>query len=117
MNDQNCKADHFRSLHARGNPLVLFNIWDAGSAKTVAAAGAKAIATSSWSVAQANGHSDGEKIPRALAIDNLRRIPLNVMVGDTTPPVNVLTEHGVARVSFGPRPYIAVLKALRETAR
>src|SRR5260370_34485874 len=74
MTDQTHKAEHFRALHIPGKPLQLFNIWDAGSAKAVAAAGAEAIATSSWSVANANGFSDGEWIPLALAIDNLRRI-------------------------------------------
>ena len=52
---QNRKAETFRNLHIRGNPIVLFNAWDAGSAKAVAAGGAKAIGTSSWSVAAANG--------------------------------------------------------------
>ena len=74
MIDQNCKAEQFRALHVRGNPLILFNIWDAGGAKAVADGGAKAIATSSWSVANANGFADGERIPLAEAIDNLRRI-------------------------------------------
>ncbi|HJZ97253.1 MAG TPA: isocitrate lyase/phosphoenolpyruvate mutase family protein, partial [Candidatus Solibacter sp.] len=68
------KAEQFRALHIAGKPLVLFNVWDAGSAKAVAAAGATAIATGSWSVANAHGFADGERIPRALAIDNLRRI-------------------------------------------
>ena len=45
------KAQTFRSLHVPGDPLVLYNIWDAGSAVAVARAGAKAIATGSWSVA------------------------------------------------------------------
>jgi len=251
MADQNRKAEQFRALHIPGKPLVLFNIWDAGSAKAVAAAGAKAIATGSWSVANANGFADGERIPLALAIDNLRRIvgatdlpvtmdlesgygeasemvgetialaidagtvgcnledsfpangklratvdqvdrirharqtadaanirffinartdvffqrppeqhddamvveaierarayakagadglfapgladitliarlakksplPLNIMVGDTTPPVSALAEHGVARVSYGPRPYLMAMKALEEAAR
>jgi hypothetical protein len=54
MTDQRRKAEHFRALHIFGKPLLLFNIWDAGSAKAVAAAGAKVIATSSWSVANAN---------------------------------------------------------------
>jgi 2-methylisocitrate lyase-like PEP mutase family enzyme len=27
------KAEYFRTLHVPGRPLVLFNIWDAGSAK------------------------------------------------------------------------------------
>ncbi|CAA9526834.1 MAG: Carboxyvinyl-carboxyphosphonate phosphorylmutase, partial [uncultured Sphingomonadaceae bacterium] len=57
-----------------GDPLILFNAWDAGSAQAVAAAGAKAIATGSWSVAAANGYDDGEGLPRELAIANLQRI-------------------------------------------
>ncbi len=250
MSDQTRKVEQFRTLHIPGKPLVLFNIWDAGSAKAVAGGGAKAIATGSWSVANVNGFADGERIPLALAIDNLRRIvgatdlpvtvdlesgygdapevvgetvalaidagavgcnledsfpasgklretvdqanrirrarqtadgtnirffinartdvffqrpleqhddvmvieaierarayaeagadglfapgladislitrlaesvplPLNIMVGDATPPVRVLAEHGVARVSYGPRPYLMVMKALEEAA-
>jgi 2-methylisocitrate lyase-like PEP mutase family enzyme len=74
MVDQANKTEQFRALHVPGTPLVLFNIWDVGSAKAVAASGAKAIATSSWSVANANGFADGERIPLAVAIQNLRRI-------------------------------------------
>ena len=251
MVDQTGKTERFRALHIPGKPLVLFNIWDAGSAKAVATGGAKAIATGSWSVASANGFADGERIPLTLAIDNLRRVvgvtelpvtmdvesgygdapevvgetialvidagavgcnledsfpangklretvaqaerirharqtadaanirffinartdvffqrppeqhndamvveaieracayakagadglfapgladitliarlarelplPLNIMVGDTTPSVRTLAEHGVARVSHGPRPYLMVMKALEEAAR
>jgi 2-methylisocitrate lyase-like PEP mutase family enzyme len=72
--NQTEKAELFRALHVPGKPLILFNVWDAGSAKAVAAGGAKAIATSSWSVANANGFTDGENIPFVLAVDNLRRI-------------------------------------------
>ena len=36
---------------------------DAGSAKSILTAGAQAIATSSWSVAEAQGYRDGEAIP------------------------------------------------------
>lgn len=89
MTDQTRKAEHFWALHVPGKPLLLFNVWDAGSAKCVAAAGAKAIATSSWSVANANGFSDGEQIPLALAIENLRRI-----VGATDLPVTIDLESG-----------------------
>lgn len=60
MTTQTRKAEQFRELHIRGTPLVLFNIWDAGGARALAAGGAKAIATSSWSVANANGYADGE---------------------------------------------------------
>ncbi|MGA2886884.1 MAG: isocitrate lyase/phosphoenolpyruvate mutase family protein [Terracidiphilus sp.] len=251
MTDQAHKAEQFRALHVPGKPLVLFNIWDAGSAKAVTAGGAKAVATSSWSLANANGFADGEHMPLALVIDNLRRIvgatdlpvtvdlesgygnppevvgdaisqsiaagavgcnledsfpangklretadqadriryarqsadaanirffvnartdvffqkspeqhddnmvveaiqrartyeeagadglfapgladisliarlaeasplPLNIMVDDATPPVRVLAEHGVARVSYGPRPYLMAMKALEEASR
>jgi 2-methylisocitrate lyase-like PEP mutase family enzyme len=89
MADQRRKAEQFRALHIAGTPLVLFNIWDAGSAKAVATGGAKAIATGSWSVANANGFADGERIPLALAIDNLRRI-----VGATDLPVTIDLESG-----------------------
>jgi len=251
MTDRAQKAEQFRALHIPGRPLVLFNIWDAGSARAVAAAGARAIATGSWSVANANGFADGEHTPIAFAVANLRRIvgatdlpvtvdlesgygdapetvgetvslaidagavgcnledsfpangrlretvdqagrirrarqtadaagirffinartdiffqlppeqhndamvieaidrahayaeagadgffapglanlaliarlaeasllPLNIMVGDTTPPVHILAQHGVARVSHGPRPYLLAMKALQEAAR
>jgi 2-methylisocitrate lyase-like PEP mutase family enzyme len=89
MTDQTRKADQFRALHVPGKPLVLFNIWDAGSARAVAAAGAKAIATGSWSVAHANGYDDGEQTPLDLAIENLRRI-----VCATDLPVSIDLEGG-----------------------
>jgi 2-methylisocitrate lyase-like PEP mutase family enzyme len=251
MTVQAQKAEQFRMLHIPGKPLILFNIWDAGSATAVVTAGAKALATGSWSVANANGFADGEHTPISFAIENLRRIvgatdlpvtvdlesgygdspeavgetvaqaidagaagcnledsfptngklratvdqaarirrarqtadaaniqffinartdiffqvpadqrndamiadaidrahayaeagadglfapglvdialigrlakasplPLNIMVGDTTPPVRSLAEHGVARVSHGPGPYLMAMKALEEAAR
>ena len=53
MNMRNQNAALFKSLHQPGNPLVLFNAWDAGSARAVAEAGASVIATGSWAVAAA----------------------------------------------------------------
>ena len=78
--EQKRKAETFCNLHIRGNLIVLFNAWNAGSAKAVAAGGAKAIATSSWSVAAANGFGDGERIPLDLAMENLRKIVCAVEV-------------------------------------
>jgi methylisocitrate lyase len=86
---QTDKARAFQALHVRGAPLVLFNAWDAGSARAVADAGAGAIATGSWSVAAAHGFADGERMPLALAMDNLRRI-----VGAVALPVTVDLESG-----------------------
>jgi 2-methylisocitrate lyase-like PEP mutase family enzyme len=74
MPSQSEKAETFTRLHVKGSPVVLFNIWDAGSARTVAKAGAQAIATGSWSVAAAFGFEDGEDMPFELALENLRRI-------------------------------------------
>ena len=68
------KTKAFAALHVKSDPVILYNIWDPGSARAVAAAGAKAIATGSAPVAMAHGFADGQKIPRAMMLDNLRRI-------------------------------------------
>ena len=68
------KFEDFARLHVSGNPLVLFNVWDAGSAQAVAKAGARAIATGSASVAMANGFGDGERLPMEFALANAARI-------------------------------------------
>ena len=68
------KARAFAALHRPGEPVVLFNAWDAGSAKTVAEAGAKAIATGSASVAAAHGFKDAEALPLELALANAERV-------------------------------------------
>ena len=68
------RAALFHRLHVKGDPVVLFNIWDAGTAQVVARAGFKAIATGSWSVAAAHGYNDGERLPFELAVANLREI-------------------------------------------
>ncbi|MFD1157376.1 isocitrate lyase/PEP mutase family protein [Roseovarius aestuarii] len=68
------KTKAFAALHVKSDPVVLYNIWDPGSARAVANAGAKAIATGSAPVAMAHGFTDGQKIPRAMMLDNLRRI-------------------------------------------
>jgi 2-methylisocitrate lyase-like PEP mutase family enzyme len=64
----------FAALHVSGDPLILFNAWDVGSAEAVAKSGAKAIATGSASVSMANGFGDGEQVPIDFALANARRI-------------------------------------------
>lgn len=71
-------ATRFAALHVRGRPVVLFNAWDAGSAKAIAAAGAPAIATSSWAVAAAHGYEDGEAIPFAFVEALVARVVASV---------------------------------------
>ena len=56
------KADVLRELHQR-RPLVLPNVWDAATARTVAEAGFDAMATSSGAVANVLGHEDHERAP------------------------------------------------------
>jgi 2-methylisocitrate lyase-like PEP mutase family enzyme len=68
------KFEAFASLHKPGNPVVLYNIWDVGSARAVVAAGAAALATGSHPVADANGWPDGEQVPIDFALANAKRI-------------------------------------------
>ncbi len=89
MTDQKTRAETFAALHVKGDPVILFNAWDPGSAATVEKAGAKALATGSWPVAAAFGYPDGEKLPLDLALDNIRRI-----VSGTALPVTMDIESG-----------------------
>jgi len=92
IRDHAAKIDTFKSLHIKGEPLVLQNIWDVGTAKIVTDAGAKAIATGSWAVAAANGCQDGEKLPIKVAMRNLGAI-----IDAVDLPVTVDLESGYGR--------------------
>jgi 2-methylisocitrate lyase-like PEP mutase family enzyme len=74
------KAQQLAALHKKGEPVIFYNIWDAGSAKAVVAAGAKAVATGSASVAEAQGYEDGEDIPLDLVLRIAERIAGSVDV-------------------------------------
>ena len=64
----------FAALHVPGDPVILYNIWDPGSALAVADAGAKALATGSHPVGDASGYGDAHKVPLDYVFDNARRI-------------------------------------------
>jgi 2-methylisocitrate lyase-like PEP mutase family enzyme len=68
------KYETFAALHVPGDPVILYNIWDVGSALAIVAAGAKALATGSHPVADANGWPDGQQVPLDFAFANARRI-------------------------------------------
>jgi 2-methylisocitrate lyase-like PEP mutase family enzyme len=68
------KFETFAGLHVPGDPVVLYNIWDPGSALAVAGTGAKALATGSHPVGDASGFGDGQKVPLDYVFDNVRRI-------------------------------------------
>jgi 2-methylisocitrate lyase-like PEP mutase family enzyme len=68
------KYEAFAALHVPGDPVVLYNIWDSGSAIAVAEAGAKALATGSHPVGDASGYGDAHQVPLTYVFDNARRI-------------------------------------------
>ena len=81
-------AETFHALHRRGDPLVLFNAWDAATAKAIAKT-SPAIATSSGAVAAALGYADGENVPLDLVTGLVSRITAAVSV-----PVSIDLEAG-----------------------
>jgi len=85
------KFDDFARLHVPGEPVVLFNAWDAGSAAAVAKSDARAIATGSASVSMANGYGDAEEVPLDFALANAARIVKAVEL-----PVTIDFEGGYA---------------------
>src|SRR5579872_4362334 len=96
------RFETFAGLHVPGDPLILYNIWDVGSALAVIEAGAKALATGSHPVADANGWPDGQKLPMDFALANAKRIveavdlPLTV---DFEGAYSIDPEEGAANVA------------------
>lgn len=107
MSSASEKFATFAALHRPGDPVILYNIWDPGSAKAVAEGGAKALATGSASVAAANGFGDGEGLPIEVALANAARIAAAVDL-----PVTVDFEGGYA---VAPEEVAANLKRLADT--
>lgn len=108
MTDQQDRARAFHALHVPGDPVILFNIWDAGSALAVAKAGARALATGSASVAGARGYSDAETLPMQQALTNAERIvdavdlPLTVdFEGAYSPEPVLVGVHARAMIETG----------------
>jgi 2-methylisocitrate lyase-like PEP mutase family enzyme len=74
--DQKGRAELFRGLHAKGAPtLVLYNIWDVGSALAVANSGAPAaLATSSSALSASHGFDDGQVLPLSVLLETVEQI-------------------------------------------
>src|SRR3954447_7678272 len=69
------EAKTLKALHDGSELLVLVNVWDVTSARTVAGLpGSRAIATASHSIAEAHGYEDGENIPLDLMLAAVERI-------------------------------------------
>ncbi|SHG66832.1 2-Methylisocitrate lyase, PEP mutase family [Cognatiyoonia sediminum] len=82
-------GETFRSLHVPGDPLVMINVWDRGTAKMMAALGAKALATSSAAHAYLMGKPDGGDVSRDDALAHAQEI-----VSATALPVQGDFENG-----------------------
>ena len=89
--DVNTNDKQFRALHAGPDMLILPNAWDAGSARVIECAGAKASATSSAAVAWAHGYPDGQLLPFEVLLSTLKEIVRIVRI-----PVSADIESGYA---------------------
>ncbi len=78
--DQPARAGAFRALHHGDGPLVLPNVWDAGSAVLTQSMGFSALATTSAGVAWALGYADGERMERSEMLSAVGRIAARVSV-------------------------------------
>lgn len=75
MTTQADKAQTLARLHSAPEILRVVNVWDAVSAKTIAALPeTRAIATAGHSIAATFGYADGENIPLDLMLDMVGRI-------------------------------------------
>ena len=74
-----------------GDPVILYNAWDAGSAKAVAEAGAKAIATGSPRSPPRTASTTARSVPLELALANAERVVAAVDL-----PVTIDFEGGYA---------------------
>jgi 2-methylisocitrate lyase-like PEP mutase family enzyme len=92
----------FRALHVPGDPFVLANAWDLGSARMLAALGAQAIGTSSAAYAFTLGRPDMGRVTRDEALAHAE-----ALVAATPLPVSGDFENG-----FGDAP-----DAVAETVR
>ncbi len=89
--DQEDKALLFREMHVMGDPFIIPNAYDLGSAKMLAALGAKAIATTSSGYAFTLGRPDMGTITRDEMLDHCED-----MVAAVGVPVSADLENGFA---------------------
>jgi len=96
MTAQADRATAFHALHQGPGPLKLANAWDAGTARLIEHAGAKAVATTSAGVAWAHGYPDGDALPVDLLVGTIRSIVRAIKV-----PLTVDIEGGYAADAAG----------------
>jgi 2-methylisocitrate lyase-like PEP mutase family enzyme len=103
MTTQADKARDFLALHKAGDPLLLPNPWDAGSARLLAALGFRALATTSSGFAATVGRNDGgvtrdEALSHAAAIVAATDLPVSADLEDgfAADPAGVAETIGLA---------------------
>jgi 2-methylisocitrate lyase-like PEP mutase family enzyme len=101
MRTQDERGERFRALH-EGDPFVIPNPWDAGSARVLAGLGFQALATTSSAFAFTLGRSDGE-----VTLDELSA-HVTLLAAATELPLSVDLENG-----FGPAPEDAATAVAR----
>jgi 2-methylisocitrate lyase-like PEP mutase family enzyme len=72
--EQARRAELLRTYHRAADPLLLPNAWDAASAREVAGAGFKVVATTSGGMAASLGWADGEQTPPTEIFAGVSRI-------------------------------------------
>jgi 2-methylisocitrate lyase-like PEP mutase family enzyme len=82
MSAQQEKADRFLALHRRGDPLLMPNAWDLGSAALLASLGFKALATTSSGHAASLARRDGgvtreEALEHATTLSRATELPVS----------------------------------------
>jgi len=89
------RAKRFRELHVKGEPLLLANAWDVGTARLLASLGYSALATTSAGHAGSLGRPDGS-VSRDEALAHAREL-----AGATPLPVNADLERCFADTPEG----------------
>src|SRR5437762_651377 len=104
MRTQTERAAAFRALH-EGEPFVIPNPWDGGSARVLEALGFKALATTSSGFAFTLGRLDGD-VTLDEVVEHVR-----LLAGASDLPISVDLENG-----YGPDPAHAA-DAIRRVAK
>jgi 2-methylisocitrate lyase-like PEP mutase family enzyme len=100
---QATKAERFRDLHA-GEPFVIPNPWDVGSARVMEALGFQALASTSSGFAFTLGRPDGgagldEVAAHAAALDRATGLPVSVDLENGYGPAPEDAAQAIARVA------------------
>jgi 2-methylisocitrate lyase-like PEP mutase family enzyme len=100
---QQQKAEALKALH-EGDPFVIPNPWDAGSAKVLAGLGFKALATTSGGLAFTLGRADGsvtldEVAAHVTAVDEATDVPVSVDLENGYGPAPEDAARAIARAA------------------